>query len=129
VPYTFALVAQFLSIITRGVRSSTLVPDATAVVVLLPPLTAVVIFCKPLRNPLLSFSDISPIGATPSIPQRSPEDNLQLWQFLTISWLLPLLGMGTQRQLNEEDVWSLGFGFQHTTLHNKFRHLQGSVGK
>jgi hypothetical protein len=99
-------------------------------VVLIAALTAVaVIFCMPLRDPSLSTGEISAVGAAPSVRKRSPEDNLRLWQFLTISWLSPLLALGKKRQLHEEDIWSLGFEFQHTRLHDKFRQLQGSVVK
>lgn len=39
----------------------------------------------------------------------------------------PLISLGFARQLNEEDVWSLGFEFQHRRLHDKFREMKGSV--
>lgn len=50
-----------------------------------------------------------------------------LWQFMTVSWMSPLITLGSSRQLNDEDVWSLSFEFQHKTLHEKFRELKGSV--
>lgn len=46
---------------------------------------------------------------------------------MTVSWMSPLIKIGFARQLNEEDVWSLGFQFQHKTLHENFRLLKGSV--
>lgn len=41
----------------------------------------------------------------------------------------PLISLGSARQLNDEDVWSLGFEFQHRHLHDKFREMKGSVVK
>jgi hypothetical protein len=128
--YLSAFVAQLINVITCGVHTSNPVYGAAALVVLFAALTAVVvIFFMPLRDPILSAGEISTVGATPNIKLRSPEDNLRLWQFLTTSWLSPLLAIGKKRQLHEEDVWSLGFEFQHTRLHEKFRQLQGSVVK
>ncbi|KAL4894390.1 ABC transporter [Aspergillus ambiguus] len=85
------------------------------------------ILVMPLRKPSLPCMDIGVVGHPPSSDYRSPEDNLRLWQFLSVSWMAPLMSMGKRRQLNEEDVWSLGFEFQHRRLHEKFRQLRGSV--
>lgn len=38
-----------------------------------------------------------------------------------------MLRIGKKRQLSEEDVWLLGYAFQHTRLHQLFRKLRGSV--
>ena len=81
----------------------------------------------PFRQQSISVVEISAVGQKPSSDFRSPEDNLRLWQFLTVSWIAPLLSIGRKRQLNEPDVWQLGFGFQHHRLHEKFRCLRGSV--
>lgn len=86
-----------------------------------------IILLMPLREPSLACVKISPVGQLPSSDFRSPEDNLRLWQFLTVSWMAPLISTGRKRQLNEEDVWTLGFEFQHRRLHQKFRQLRGSV--
>lgn len=86
-----------------------------------------VILSMPLRAPSLPCLDIGVVGQAPSADFRSPEDNLRLWQFLSVSWMAPLMSLGKNRQLNEEDVWFLGFEFQHRRLHEKFRKLQGSV--
>ncbi|KAJ5288870.1 hypothetical protein N7478_001900 [Penicillium angulare] len=85
------------------------------------------ILLMPFRNASLPVSDISGVGQTPSDKLRSPEDNLRLWQFLTVSWMTPLISLGRKRQLNEPDIWSLGFEFQHRRLHEKFRQMRGSV--
>lgn len=85
------------------------------------------ILLMPLREPSLPCIKISPVGQVPSSDHRSPEDNLRLWQFLTVSWMAPLISIGRKRRLDEQDVWFLGFEFQHRRLHEKFRQLRGSV--
>lgn len=86
-----------------------------------------IILCMPFRDPVLSDDQISSIHNQPTCELRSPEDNLMLWQFMTVSWMSPLITLGSARQLNDEDVWSLSFEFQHKTLHENFRELKGSV--
>ena len=85
------------------------------------------ILLMPLRGPALPSIDIAAVGQRPSSDFRSPEDNLRLWQFLTVSWMAPLISIGRNRQIQEDDVWYLGFQFQHQRLHDKFRRLRGSV--
>ncbi|KAJ5549504.1 hypothetical protein N7513_006738 [Penicillium frequentans] len=85
------------------------------------------ILLMPFREDLSPGSGISAVGEAPSSMLRSPEDNLRLWQFLTVSWMAPLISLGRKRQLNEPDVWFLGFEFQHKRLHEKFRRMRGSV--
>ncbi|CAG8025074.1 unnamed protein product [Penicillium salamii] len=85
------------------------------------------ILLMPFRETSLPSVDISTVGQQPSSDFRTPEDNLRLWQFLTVSWMAPLISTGCNRQLNEDDVWLLGFDFQHSRLHEKFRRLRGSV--
>ena len=88
-----------------------------------------IIFCMPLRDHKLPNSGISPAFDSPTHQLRSPEDNLTLWQFMTVSWMSPLISLGSARQLNDEDVWSLSLEFQHRYLHDKFRELKGSVAR
>lgn len=87
--------------------------------------------CFTLLMPFREASAVTPstsaVGQQPSSQSRSPEDNLRLWQFLSVSWLAPLLSVGKERQLNETDVWSLPFEFQHQRLHDCFSQLKGSV--
>ena len=87
----------------------------------------VLILSMPLRDPQLAQDDIGTPFEKPVSKLRSPEDNLTLWQFLSVSWMSPLISIGSKRQLNSEDVWCLGFEFQHRLLHEKFRELGGSV--
>jgi ABC-type multidrug transport system fused ATPase/permease subunit len=95
---------------------------------LLAALTAVVIMLfMPLRNPDLPKERICPTFKTPTSRLRSPEDNLTLLQFLTVSWMGPLISVGANRPLHDEDVWSLSYEFQHRFLHDRFRGLSGSV--
>lgn len=86
-----------------------------------------VIVFMPMRSPDLPNDEISPAFASPTFELRSPEDNITLWQFLTVSWMSPLISLGRKRQLNDEDVWCLAYEFQHKRLHEKFRELHGSV--
>lgn len=81
----------------------------------------------PLRDPKLPSGGIGAASEKPDHLLRSPEDDLTLWQFMSVSWMSPMISVGTQRQLNSEDVWKLSFEFQHRLLHEKFRDLGGSV--
>lgn len=87
----------------------------------------VVIVLMPMRDPELPRDQISPAFTPPTNSMRSPEDNITLWRFLTVSWMSPLISVGKTRQLNDEDVWELGYEFQHTHLHDRFRELHGTV--
>ena len=86
-----------------------------------------IILRMPLRDPNLPRFQISPAFGPPTDQLRTPEDGLTLWQFMSVSWMAPLISMGNSRQLNDEDVWSLGYQFQHRSLHDRFRELKGSV--
>lgn len=86
-----------------------------------------IILHMPLRDPLLTNADISPPFSPPTSELRSPEDNLSLWQFMSVAWMSPLISLGNKRQLNEEDVWDLGYEFKHRILHDTFSSLEGSV--
>lgn len=81
----------------------------------------------PMRDPDLPSDQISPPFGSPDPLLRSPEDNLTLWQFMTVSWMSPLISLGAKRQLNDQDIWSLSYEFQHRGLHDAFRELRGSV--
>ena len=80
-----------------------------------------------LRDPEIPPTDISAPMSRPTAALRSPEDNLTLWQFMTVSWMTPLIRLGYKRQLEDEDVWQLGYEFQHQRLHENFRLLKGTV--
>lgn len=85
------------------------------------------ILLMPMRDPILDSTGIASDEEYPTSALRSPEDNLNLWQFMTVSWLSPLISRGYKNQLNDEDVWLLPYEFQHKYLHMLFRELQGPV--
>lgn len=63
----------------------------------------------------------------PTNKLRSPEDNLTMWQWMTISWILPTLKTAKGRRLEATDVWQLPYEFQHRPLFENFTKLKGSV--
>ncbi|KAF1946886.1 ABC bile acid transporter-like protein [Clathrospora elynae] len=87
----------------------------------------IMILNMPLRDPALSRKDISPVFGTPTVDLRTPEDSLTPWQYMTVSWMEPLIQKGVTHQMEEEDVWDLGWEFKHARLHEAFRKLHGSV--
>ncbi|KAH9868882.1 hypothetical protein J1614_007957 [Plenodomus biglobosus] len=99
----------------------------------LAPITAllgvVVVLNMPLRDPLLPKKGISPVFGPPNVGMRTPEDDLTPWQYMTVSWMEPLIQKGVKRQIDDEDVWDLGWEFKHARLHEAFRQLHGSVTK
>jgi ABC-type multidrug transport system fused ATPase/permease subunit len=90
-------------------------------------ITLATIVSMPLRDPALTRAEISRPSTSPTTALRSPEDNITLFQWMTVSWLAPLIKIGNKRQLHDEDVWMLGYEFQHRHLHDAFRQLQGSL--
>ncbi|KAF2260724.1 hypothetical protein CC78DRAFT_620017 [Lojkania enalia] len=86
-----------------------------------------VILNMPLRDPFLPNDDISIPFTTPTVKLRTPEDNLTPWQYMTVSWMAPLIQKGITREMSDEDVWDLGYEFKHGRLHSTFRTLRGSV--
>jgi len=85
------------------------------------------ILAMPMRDPRLDTAGIAGTEGFPTSELRSPEDNLSLWQFMTVSWLAPLISRGYKRQLDDENVWLLPYEFQHKQLHMLFRELGGPV--
>lgn len=81
----------------------------------------------PLRDPLLSSSKIGKPFAKPDSSVRSPEDIVTLWQWMSVSWMGPLISTACKRQLHDKDVWLLASDFQHRQLHLLFRELTGTV--
>ncbi|KAK3352519.1 hypothetical protein B0T25DRAFT_542166 [Lasiosphaeria hispida] len=112
------------------------VPDSTQggtgiVVVMsgifLPLASLILMVNMPLRDPLLDTTGIGKPFDEPTSRDRSPEDLVTLWQWMTVSWMAPLIKRGYQRQLHDEDVWLLAYEFQHSRLHELFRELPGTV--
>ncbi|KAF2637494.1 ABC bile acid transporter-like protein [Massarina eburnea CBS 473.64] len=92
-------------------------------------LSVFVILNMPLRDPELPSDDISPAFTAPTAKLRTPEDSLTPWQYMSVSWMAPLIKKGSTRKVNDEDVWDLGWEFKHARLHSAFRVLEGSVTK
>lgn len=90
-------------------------------------LSAITVINMPLRPLQMSRHGISRPFTVPTNELRSPEDNMTLFQWMTVSWMAPLIKIGNARQINDEDVWLLGYEFQHRYLHDAFRELKGSV--
>jgi hypothetical protein len=87
----------------------------------------IVVINMPLRDPMLPRDDISAVHETPTVQLRTPEDNLTPWQYMTVSWMEPLIKKGKSRQMEDKDIWDLGWEFKHARLHDAFRALEGSV--
>ncbi|KAF2650383.1 ABC bile acid transporter-like protein [Lophiostoma macrostomum CBS 122681] len=107
-------------------------PKAQDVPLALAPVVAIfaifIILNMPLRDSALPKDDISPAFSTPTQDLRSPEDNLTPWQYMTVSWMAPLIRKGSKVvSFEDEDVWDLSYEFKHNRLHEAFRALRGSV--
>src|SRR5262245_2859448 len=46
-----------------------------------------IMLLMPCRSDDLPNDEISEVGTAPTCTLRSPEDNLRMWQFLTVSWM------------------------------------------
>ncbi|KAH8738219.1 hypothetical protein BGZ61DRAFT_439788 [Ilyonectria robusta] len=90
-------------------------------------LAIIIIGNMPLRDPSWDISDIGSPRLPSSSHLRSPEDNLTLFQFWTMSWVYPLAFAAKNREITVEDVWQLPFEFQHTRLYMAFRELEGKL--
>ncbi|KAK8056339.1 ABC transporter [Apiospora rasikravindrae] len=88
-----------------------------------------VILSMPMRDPLMGNEGIARKADAATGELRSPEDDVSLWQWMSVSWLKPLLRKGYRKQLDDGDVWLLPYEFQHDRLHQLFGALQGSLIK
>ncbi|KAH6648570.1 ABC transporter [Truncatella angustata] len=87
----------------------------------------IIILSMPMRDPGLSAEGIAGPHDKATNKLRSPEDKLTLWQFMTVSWMGPMMRVASKKTLNDEDVWLLPFEFQHSRLHMLFQDLRGSL--
>jgi hypothetical protein len=124
--YITIFVSQLI-IIANGASSLEVFNSPATIVLVMASAAIFLVLRMPLRDPSLPRFAISPPFSLPTEKLRTPEDCLTLWQFMSVSWMAPLITLGNSRQLNDEDVWSLGYQFDHRTLHDKFRELKGSV--
>jgi ABC-type multidrug transport system fused ATPase/permease subunit len=90
-------------------------------------LAILVIGNMPLRNPFWGSLDIGNTKVAPSNQVRSPEDNLTLFQFWTMTWVNPLSKVASKREIAVGDVWQLPYEFQHWRLYMAFRTLKGKL--
>lgn len=88
---------------------------------------AVITTRMPVRDPSWDAGDIGDASRPPSHLLRSPEDNLTLAQFWTMSWVNPLARVCRVRELVVEDVWQLPLDYQHARLYLAFRDIRGRL--
>jgi ABC-type multidrug transport system fused ATPase/permease subunit len=95
---------------------------------ILPPLGSLAAMLNmPMRDPLLDSTGIGKPFEEPTSAVRSPEDLVTLWQWMTVSWMAPLIKIGYKRQLHDHDVWFLAYEFHHDRIHECFRDVRGTV--
>lgn len=124
----FASIVITQAIVLVDSRNGVYISDSPVVLSIAAAFFAIAtILIMPLRDPSRPIDEISPAFTEPTRDLRTPEDNITLWQFMTVSWMRPLIKLGNERQLNNEDVWDLGYEFKHRILHDSFRELKGSV--
>ena len=123
----FIVELAILTIAPESVESTW--PSAISLVggMLTPFITLAVMVNMPLRDPRWNSDDIGKPFERPKSTVRSPEDIVTMWQWMTVSWIAPLMSLGYNRQLHDEDVWFLAYEFQHSRLHLLFRELKGTV--
>lgn len=90
-------------------------------------LVILVIGNMPLRDPTWDSSLIATRHITPSSDLTSPEDNITLFQFWSMTWAYPLAELARVKEITTRDVWQLPFDFQHTSLYTAFRQLEGRL--
>ncbi|KAG9310797.1 hypothetical protein JVU11DRAFT_8649 [Chiua virens] len=56
----------------------------------------------------------------------SPEDYVTIFQWITFSWVYPLIRRGTSTTMNEEDVWNLSPTTQSRPVLSKFATVKGA---
>ncbi|PHH81507.1 hypothetical protein CDD82_609 [Ophiocordyceps australis] len=81
----------------------------------------------PMRSPSRNSDDIGKPQLAPSYLFRSPEDNLTMFQWWTVTWVKPLARIARFQDLAVQDVWQLPLEFQHKRLYMAFRDLPGRL--
>lgn len=69
---------------------------------------------------VLPSPTVAHIGSHPSHLYSSPEDAVNLWNWMTFDYINPILDRAGEGTLNEEDVWDLPPGFKHSNLFRKY---------
>ncbi|KAK3940254.1 putative ATP-dependent permease [Diplogelasinospora grovesii] len=93
----------------------------------LPLASLTILLNMPVRDPQIKSDHISKPFTEPTYHLSSPEDAITLWQWMSVSWMAPLIAIGKKRQIHNEDVWLLPYEWQHSRLHRLFREVPGSV--
>ncbi|KAJ7764128.1 hypothetical protein DFH07DRAFT_1059163 [Mycena maculata] len=65
------------------------------------------------------LTDVAQIGVT-----LSPEDYTPLWQWMSFSWVYPMIKKGTHETLEDKDVWQLSPNIQSRPVFIKFMSLK-----
>ncbi|KAF7319859.1 P-loop containing nucleoside triphosphate hydrolase protein [Mycena kentingensis (nom. inval.)] len=73
----------------------------------------------PLRH-VLPAPNVAKHTDVPSVSLSNPEDNVTLWQWVTFSFVKPIIRLANKGTLNEGDVWTLSPYFKHKNLFNKY---------
>ena len=55
--------------------------------------------------------------------KHSPEDYVTMWQWITFSWVYPLIKRGTNMTMNEDDVWDLSLNQQSRPVFIQFSNI------
>lgn len=66
------------------------------------------------------YSSSSLVEQAPSYDLTMPEDSVNLWSWLTFSFVEPIFEVSNKRTLNEIDCWSLSPYFKHKNIFNKY---------
>ncbi|EME78228.1 putative ABC transporter [Pseudocercospora fijiensis CIRAD86] len=78
-------------------------------------------------SPLLD-KESSSLGTDPGKSLRGPEENLTMIQFLTVSWMNPIISLGRCGRLDESYVWQQPvLGLECSRVCEKFKEFRGSV--
>jgi ABC-type multidrug transport system fused ATPase/permease subunit len=85
------------------------------------------VLCMQYRQASASSGPISKVWTKPSSLERSPEDGMSMWQFLTGAWVWPLMTLGKERPLQKEDIWGIRYEVQADQLATAFRGLHQST--
>jgi hypothetical protein len=90
-------------------------------------ISMVVLLIMPYCSQTWRAKGVATVGNAPTSAHRGPEDDLSLYQFLTVSWVGPLIWAGRNGNLDKSQVWRLPFQLRARRLHQAFCTLQGTI--
>ncbi|KAM0755443.1 P-loop containing nucleoside triphosphate hydrolase protein [Meredithblackwellia eburnea MCA 4105] len=88
---------------------------------------------KPRLIPITQlFISLSLAGVSTTYPfqhiakrqKAGPEDYLQVWEWMTFSWMQPVINKGRKARLEESDVWNLSPFLRSEVLYRRFLELK-----